>query len=55
MAYYNYECTKCGHEFTEKQSFDEHNEYKEVKCPKCTSTKVEQLVSHVYAKTSKKS
>ena len=55
MAYYNYECTKCGHEFTDEQTFAEHDKHKQVKCPKCASKRVEQLVSHVYAKTTKKS
>ena len=55
MAYYNYECTKCGHQFTNEQTFAEHDKHKQVKCPKCASKQVEQLVSHVYAKTSKKS
>ncbi len=55
MAYHDFECTKCGHEFTDTQTFEEHDDHKEVKCPKCNSKKVEQLVSQVYAKTSKKS
>lgn len=55
MAFYEYECTKCGHKFTVQQSFREHDEHPKVKCPECHSTKVEQLISSVYAHTSRKS
>ncbi len=55
MAYYDLECQKCKHAFTVKQTYEEHDEHKRVKCPKCGSTRVEQLLSSVYAKTKKKS
>jgi putative FmdB family regulatory protein len=55
MAYYEYECTKCEHKFTVKQSFEEHDHHKQVKCPNCSSNKVEQLLTSAYALTSKKS
>ena len=55
MAYYEYECEKCRHIFTLQQSFKEHDQHKPIKCPKCGSPKVSQLVSSVHLKTSKKS
>lgn len=55
MPYYEFECTECGRTFTEKESFQEHDDHKKVKCPKCGSEKVEQLVVPVFTVTSKKS
>ena len=55
MAHYEFECTKCGHRFSEEQTFSEHDKHKKKKCPECGSTNTEQLISTVYAKTSKKS
>lgn len=55
MASYEYECIKCQRKFTVQQTFTEHDEHKPVKCPRCGSTRTGQLVSQVYAKTSKKS
>ena len=54
MPYYEFECKRCGRRFTVEESFAEHNRHKE-KCPKCGSKRVEQLISSVHAKTSKKS
>lgn len=55
MPSYEYKCMKCAHRFTDKQSFAEHDDHKQVKCPKCNSSKVAQQLSEVFAQTSKKS
>jgi len=55
MPDYEFACTQCGEQFTERQSFAEHDQHKPVKCPKCGSKKVEQLVVAAFVKTSKKS
>jgi len=55
MPVYEFECTQCGKTFTQKQTFDEHDHHKRVKCPKCGTTRVKQLVGTVFAQTSKKS
>lgn len=55
MPYYEYECRNCGKSFTDKQSFEEHDQHKKMKCPKCGSEKVEQLVGSFSIKTPRKS
>jgi len=55
MPYYEFECTHCGEKFTRKQTFEEHDEAKRVKCPKCGTQKVNLVIGSVFAKTSKKS
>ncbi len=42
----------CGQKFNEKQSFEEHDQGKRVKCPKCGSQKVKPVIGSVIAKTS---
>jgi putative FmdB family regulatory protein len=54
MPAYDFECKKCGHQFTVAESFKEHERHRE-KCPQCASRKVAQLMSPVYARTSRKS
>lgn len=54
MPAYEFECKQCGERFTLTETMKEHERHQE-KCPKCGSKKVEQLMSIVYAKTSKKS
>ena len=54
MPYYEFECRRCGEKFTVQENFAEHNRHQE-KCPKCGSKQVEQLISSVHVKTSKKS
>lgn len=54
MPTYDYQCGKCQNEFTLIMSMSEH-EKKKVRCPKCKSTKVKQLLSAFTAKTSRKS
>lgn len=54
MPVYEFHCSECDHKFTIAETFKEHEEHKE-KCPKCGSRNIKQLISEVYAKTSKKS
>ena len=54
MPTYDYQCQKCQNEFTLILSMSEH-EKKKIRCPKCKSTKVKQLISAFTAKTSRKS
>jgi putative FmdB family regulatory protein len=55
MAYYEYECEKCGNRFTVKQSFAQHDRQPKPKCTQCSSQKVHQLFTSLHVKTSKKS
>ena len=55
MPVYEFRCTKCSKTFDDKETFAEHDQHPEVKCPHCGSTAVEPLVSPVLVKTSKKS
>ena len=55
MPAYEYQCGKCDEVFVDIQTFAEHDEHRKVKCPKCGSTKVHQLISSVNVQTSKKS
>lgn len=54
MPTYDYVCRKCGHSFQRIEKISDHGE-KKVKCPECKSTKVEQVFSSVFVKTSRKS
>lgn len=54
MAFYEYECHDCGHDFTVEESFEEHDQHQAPECPKCGSHDVGQLLSEVHVKTSKK-
>jgi len=54
MPVYDYRCKKCGKKFSVTMSISEY-EKKRVKCPKCTSVKVQQQVVTFYAVTAKKS
>jgi putative FmdB family regulatory protein len=55
MPEYEFECMQCHTEFTERQSFREHDQHKKVQCPKCKSKNVKQVITPAFAKTSKKS
>ena len=55
MPAYEYECEECQKVFVDIQTFAEHEEHRPVKCPKCGSEKVHQLISSVHVQTSKKS
>lgn len=55
MPAYEYKCEKCQLIFLEIQTFVEHEKHEKVKCPKCGSERVRQLISMVNVQTSKKS
>lgn len=54
MPTYEYRCDKCKKRFSRIESIAEHGR-KRLKCPKCKSTKVIQVLAPFYAKTVKKS
>lgn len=54
MPTYEFRCEDCGHEFVTVLTLKEHDEGKP-RCPKCKSVKVEQAVTAVFVKTSRKS
>jgi putative FmdB family regulatory protein len=54
MPIYEYRCGGCGHEFTLVLSISEHDKATK-QCPKCKSENVEQTMSAVFVKTSRKS
>jgi putative FmdB family regulatory protein len=54
MPTYEYRCQDCKHEFTIVSSISEHDKHK-AQCPNCGSQHVEQALSSVSVKTSKKS
>ena len=53
MPTYEYRCEDCGHEFTTHLTIGEHDAAKP-QCPRCKSEKVQQAVSSVFVKTSRK-
>jgi putative FmdB family regulatory protein len=55
MPTYQFKCTQCGKTFVQTQTFEEHDRSKRVKCPKCGTTKVTQVIGSPFVKTSKKS
>jgi len=54
MPTYDYACQKCGHTFQRREKISDHGQ-KKVKCPECKSTRVGQVFSNVFVKTSRKS
>jgi putative FmdB family regulatory protein len=54
MPIYDYTCRKCGKKFSVTHSITEHD-HKRVRCPKCSSRKLERRITSFLAKTSKKS
>ncbi len=54
MPTYDYQCEKCGKQFTLTQSMAEHDK-KQTVCPECKSDKIIQLITPFIAKTSRKS
>ena len=56
MPSYQFRCRKCGHEFTEILSISEYEKrsQKGLRCPKCQSRRLEQVLG-VQVQTSKKS
>ena len=57
MPFYEFECLKCGETFQETLSVSEYEKktQKGIRCPKCQSRKVEQLITSVSVETSRKS
>lgn len=59
MPTYEYRCLKCSETFVLHLSVKEHDagqsDHEKIKCPKCQSEKIEQMVSSVFVKTSRKS
>ncbi|MFO7769271.1 MAG: zinc ribbon domain-containing protein [bacterium] len=53
MPTYDYRCRECGKKFTLTITVAEHD--KGVKCPKCNSREVDQLLTSFFAKTRRKS
>ncbi len=54
MPTYSFKCRKCRKRFQEILTFREYEERK-VKCPKCGSKDVAQVLEVFFAKTSRKS
>jgi putative FmdB family regulatory protein len=54
MPTYDYVCNKCEHTFQRIEKISEHGR-KKTECPECKSTKVEQVFTSIFVKTSKKS
>jgi len=54
MPTYEYRCLSCKRKFTIVVSIREHDS-KRVKCPKCGSRRISQLISAFYTQTSSKS
>ena len=54
MPVYEFECKKCDHRFNLTETISQHDEHKE-KCPKCGSKSIQNIMSAVNVKTSRKS
>jgi putative FmdB family regulatory protein len=54
MPSYEYKCMECGKESVLNLNLREHDLGK-ITCPGCKSTRMEQLISAISAKTSRKS
>ncbi|MBM3286416.1 MAG: zinc ribbon domain-containing protein [Candidatus Eisenbacteria bacterium] len=54
MPTYDYRCKECGKSFSVSMTIKEHDR-RRPKCPKCSSSKVQQKISIFHAITSKKS
>jgi len=54
MPMYEFECADCSRTFDAKETFEEHDRHKEIRCPHCGGTNVHQLVTPTGVKTSKK-
>jgi putative FmdB family regulatory protein len=54
MPIYDYKCQKCGKSFTLHLTVAEHDKGR-IKCPKCGSVRVRQLITSFSVITSKKS
>ncbi|MFC1578939.1 zinc ribbon domain-containing protein [Pseudomonadota bacterium] len=54
MPVYEFKCKKCGKRFELAESISQHDKHKE-KCPEFGSNSIQNLVSSVNVKTTKKS
>lgn len=54
MPIYEFECKQCRKSFVVTETYSDHDRHNEA-CPKCGSKDVEQTITNVFAKTSKKS
>ncbi len=54
MPTYEYVCKKCRKRFTQSMTVMEY-EKKKARCPKCSSSQLEQVLQTFFAVTSKKS
>lgn len=54
MPTYEFECKKCGKQFSLLESISSHDKHEE-KCPQCGSQDISSLISAARVKTSKKS
>ena len=54
MPFYDYRCLDCQEQFSKILTLREYNK-QDVKCPKCGSSKVEQVPSHFNTVTARKS
>jgi putative FmdB family regulatory protein len=54
MPTYEYQCKKCGREFSLTMAMGEHGK-KKVRCPKCKSQNLKHLIASVFVTTSRKS
>ncbi len=54
MPFYDYRCRECKKEFSKILTLSEY-EKGGIKCPKCGSKKVEQVLSSFFAVTARKS
>lgn len=55
MPTYEYRCQKCSHEFSTRESFEQHDRPHKVKCPECGSQRTRRILGEIFVKTSKKS
>ncbi len=55
MPTYEFECQKCRKHFAIEESFEKHDRHRQHKCPKCGSTRTQQMFASVHVKTSTKS
>ena len=55
MPVYEFRCKKCSKNFDDKETFAEHDKHPQVKCPDCGSSDVEEVMTPVGVKTSRKS
>ena len=55
MPDYEYRCTKCEKTFTVRETFEQHDRHRKVRCPECNGVEVERVLTPVMGKTSRKS